>query len=159
MTADARQRLAAAQAGLLRALVGHAPPPPGLDDSQVAAAAEALLAKRRHAVARAWPSLIQALGARFQERFDAFARSAPLPSLGGPLADGRAFVRALARERPLPEAVLRQALAVDLRWAWQQEGLVPRRGLSGVQAVLPTSHRRLIGVRWAGLFERWFSWP
>jgi hypothetical protein len=156
---DARHRLAEAQAGFLRALTGSAETPPGFERSDVEAAAEALASKRRRAVARTWPSVAQALGDGFRERFDAFARQTPLPARGGPLADGRAFIEALSREAPLPEAVSRQVLAVDLRFRQSGEGLVPRRGLSLVGGVLPASRRVLVGIRWAGHGERWLRLP
>ncbi|HEX5752496.1 MAG TPA: hypothetical protein VFZ09_40195 [Archangium sp.] len=156
---DARHRLERAQAGFLRALTGSAPSPPGFERSDVEAAAESLASKRRRAVARTWPSLARALGDGFRERFDAFARQTPLPARGGPLADGRAFIELLSREGPLPEAVSRQVLGVDLRFRRSGDGLVPRRGFSLVHGVLPASGYRLLGIRWAGHGERWFRLP
>jgi hypothetical protein len=153
---DARERLAEAQEAFLRALLEDTEVPPGFDRSDVEAAAESLASKRRQAVARAWPSLARALGERFRERFDAFARTTSLPSRGGPLADGRAFIETLAHEEPLPDAVHRQVLAVDLRFRRRREGLVPRGGFSMVHGVLPETRRRVLGFRWADHGERWF---
>jgi hypothetical protein len=147
------------QAGLVRALTGHAAAPPGFNAARVEAAADALLAKRRRAVARAWPALVHSLGEEFRSRFDAFARTTPLPSRGGPLADGWAFAAAMARQGPLPEAVLQQALAVRLRYRQRKEGLIPRRGLSMTGAAIPETGRLLLGIRLAGAGERWFSLP
>jgi hypothetical protein len=154
---DARDRLAEAQEAFLRSLLENAEAPPGFDRSDVAAAAEALASKRRQAVARAWPSLVQALGDGFRERFDAFARVTPLPSRGGPLADGRAFIEALAHEGPLPESVHRQMITVDLRFRRCRDGLVPRSGFSVVRGVLPETGHLVLGLRWAGHGERWFQ--
>jgi hypothetical protein len=152
---DRRERLAAAQSRLLRCLMEAAEAPPGFASGDVEAAAEALASKRRHAVARAWPTVVRWLGVRFRERFDGFARSMSLPGEGGPLADGRAFVRELAREGPLPREVMRQVLAVDLRFRQTRRGLEPRRGLSVTWGRLEARGRVLLGVRWAGRGEHW----
>jgi hypothetical protein len=68
----------------------------------------------------------------------------PIPREGGPLADGRAFVRDLAARRPLPDAVRLQALAVDTRYRRAASGLVPRRLPLPRFAWLPQSRRLAI---------------
>jgi hypothetical protein len=156
---DRRERLRRAQEALTRALLEGAPPPPGFRAEDVRAAAESLASKRRHEAAHAWPALVAALGDRFAERFDAFARMTPLPARGGPLADGEAFARALAREAPLGDAVRWELLRVRLRWARRKEGLVPRRGWALVLGRLPQARCLVLGLRWPGGGERWLRLP
>jgi hypothetical protein len=141
--AEAQDRLAAQQAALVRALTGQGEIPPGFDTGRIESAADALLRKRIRSVARAWPGLAAALGERFVERFAAYARRTHLPRLGGPLADGRAFARALESAGDLPDAGRLEALAVDLRWVRRPDGLVPRRG-PYLQAILLRAPRRLV---------------
>ena len=128
---EARERLAAQQAALLRALANRAAPPEGFDPARIRATADALARKRARGVARAWPSLAGALGDRFGPLFAAFAAATRPPRHGGPLADGRAFARALADWGELPEAAHVEVMAVDLRHA-------PR----------PTGSPRAAGPRW-----------
>jgi hypothetical protein len=54
--AAVRERLAAEQAALVRALVDGGPVPAGFDPDRVRATAAALARKRAHEVARAWPA-------------------------------------------------------------------------------------------------------
>jgi hypothetical protein len=125
--APPRAALADRQAALVAALTGRGEIPPGFDVDRVGAAAAALAAKRARAVAHAWPGLSAMLGKRFRERFDAYAALTALPEAGGPLADGRAFVRVLAAAGPLADRVALQALAVDQQLRLTPRGLVPRR--------------------------------
>src|SRR6516165_8321899 len=114
--AEARTRLALLQAKLLRILVGKESAPAGSETQRLRAAADALAKKRRQSVARAWPALTRALGTRFNDHFTEFAAQTSLPNMGGPLADGRAFVRYLAQTGDLPEAARLEALTVDLHY-------------------------------------------
>jgi hypothetical protein len=79
--------------------------------------------------------------------------------LGGPLADGRAFARWLARRRELSDAARPAVLAVDLRYATVTGGLRPRRGPALVIGRLRRPWLIVIGLRWPWLGERWFSIP
>src|SRR6185503_7314713 len=88
MHTDARTRLAAGQLELVRALVGDGIAPEGFDGPRIQAAAGALLQKRAHSVARAWPDLARSLGSAFDERFARYARSRPIFQGGGPMLDG-----------------------------------------------------------------------
>jgi hypothetical protein len=88
--------LARAQADLLRALVGAAPPPPGFDPLRIRVQADALVAKRREAVARLRPDLVAAAGGQFRSRFDDYALVNPRPA-GGARADAEAFARTARR--------------------------------------------------------------
>jgi hypothetical protein len=146
--------LAARQAELVSALTGAGPAPASFDADRVAAAAEALGRKRARAAARAWPTLAAALGDRFAELFADYARTAPLPRRGGPLADGRAFVRRLTAASRLPDEARLQVLAVDLEYAGSADGLVPRRGPAIQAAWLRGSRRLILGVRlpWLGIY-------
>ena len=92
-----RERLAAEQAALVRALVDGGPVPAGFDPDRVQATAAALARKRAREVARAWPALAAELGDDFTARFLADAARRPPPARGGALADGLAFAGALAR--------------------------------------------------------------
>jgi hypothetical protein len=100
-----RERLAAEQAALVRALVAGEPVPEGFDPDRVRATAAALARKRAREVARAWPVLAADLGGAFTDRFVAFAAGRPPPATGGALADGLAFARALARQGRLSDDV------------------------------------------------------
>jgi uncharacterized protein (UPF0276 family) len=87
--AGARERLAAAEAGLLDALAaGRAPA--GFDPERLDVQAGALRAKRRELVARRRPELAEEPG--FRGRFEAYAVAHPRPA-GGSAADADAFAR------------------------------------------------------------------
>jgi hypothetical protein len=157
--AESQARQAAQQAALVRALTGQGNSPPGFATSRIETAAAALLRKRIRSVARAWPGLAAALGERFAERFAAFARETPLPRLGGPLADGRAFAQVLASAGDLPDAGRLEAFVVNLRQRSTADGLIPRRGLR-LQAIFLRSARRLVvAARLPWLGERCVSLP
>lgn len=87
---DARASLAAAQAGLLAALVAGAGVPDGFDADRVRIQAHALVNKRSGSVASALPGLARTLGADFGRLFAAYAAGRPKPE-GGSGADARAF--------------------------------------------------------------------
>jgi hypothetical protein len=154
---EERSRLAALQAELVRTLTAPAAAPPGWDAARLRAAALSLASKRIRSVARAWPALAEALGARFAERFAAFAARTPLPELGGPLADGHAFARGLARAGGLPDAGRLELLAVRLRYAARAGGLVRRRGPALAATVLRRPRRLVVALRLPWLGERWLS--
>jgi hypothetical protein len=111
---EARARLAARQAELVRALTGQGGAPPGFVGDRLRAAATSLERKRKREVALAWPALTAALGRDFGPRFRAFAACTPLPASGGPFADGRAFARTLAADEWTDDLRL-AVLAFDLR--------------------------------------------
>jgi hypothetical protein len=72
-----RERLAAQQAALLRALLAGAPTPEGFDDVRIHAQADALLAKRRRITEHLRPDLADELGDRFGPLFAEYARDHP----------------------------------------------------------------------------------
>jgi hypothetical protein len=154
-SSDARARLAAEQARLVRALAGDGEPPDGFDAGRLRAAAAALAHKRARAAARAWPALARALGEGFEARFADFAARTPLPEKGGPLADGRAFAAELAARGELPDEGRLEALAVDLRHRRTAAGLRPRRGAVLKVAWLRGARRLVLGVRLPWLGVRW----
>jgi hypothetical protein len=146
-----RERLAAEQAALVRALVGGGPVPRGFDPERVRATSTALARKRAREVARAWPVLAAELGDDFTGRFLAFAAGRPPPARGGALADGLAFARALARQGRLPgDARVERLLARAHR------SPSPAR----LAAALAGPPRRLvITIRLPALGDRYLSLP
>lgn len=128
---SAREDVARAQAELMRALEGGAPVPEGFDAGRVRATADALLAKRRRGVRRAWPGLARLLGEGFRPEFDAWARAHPQRDLevhAG--ADGYRFARALHDAGRLEPAAVREVLGFAVRWRLTAAGgVAARRGL------------------------------
>jgi len=138
--------LAEQQANLVAALTGKGPLPPGFDATRLRAAAAALAFKRARAVAQAWPSLHAMLGNDFRACFAAYAAQAPIPQHGGPLADGRAFVRYVAARMPVTDEVKQQILSVDLRYRQASTGLLRRRWPQLRVAWLRGAHCLLMGL-------------
>jgi hypothetical protein len=159
LSAKARARLALQQAELVTALMARGEPPPDFDAMRLRAAATSLARKRARAAARAWPGLARALGRRFGRLFAAYTDAATLPRAGGPLADGRAFARWLAARSELPEAGRLQALAVDLRYVGNPDGLALRKGLTCRAAWLRQARRLIVAVRLPWLGEFWLTIP
>ena len=148
----ARVKLAKAQLALVQALTGRTTVLADFDKSRWWAAADALLQKRARQVDRAWPSLRRVLDPRFLERFAEFAATATIPGRGGPLADGRGFIRHLEGRDELPAEVRLEAFAVDLRYASVCDGLAPRR-LPTIRVGWSSRDRRLVlavFIPWVG---------
>jgi hypothetical protein len=159
MSAETRARLAAQQADLVAALTGRGEGPAGFDSERLRVVASALTTKRLRAVGRAWPDLATELGDRFAEVFRRYAQTHPLPHLGGPLADGRAFARFLAANHELPDAGRSQALAVDLHYAGRADGLVRRRWPYVRFALFANPCRLIVASRLPWLGEGWLTLP
>lgn len=159
MHTDARKRLAAAHLELLRALVRDEIAPAEFDSSRIQTTADALLRKRSHSVANAWPRLARSLGSEFDERFALYARSRPIVQEGAPLADGRAFARTPARAGALADEAALETLAFDLRYHVSSERVIARRGFSFGAALLKQSLRFIIAIRLPLVGERWISVP
>jgi hypothetical protein len=102
---QARQRLAAAQAELARALLAGAPPPPGFDPRRVRVEAEALLAKRRRVTELLRPDLADALGERCPALFAEWAPKHPRTDGVTARADADAFAGWLRANGHLPGPV------------------------------------------------------
>jgi hypothetical protein len=145
----ARERLAARQAALVRALTGAGELPGGFDPVRIERAVRSLLNKRRAEVGRTWPALAAALGTSYPERFRAFAARTPPPDRGGPLADGRAFAATLAAAEWTDAARL-ELLAVELHFCWTGTGLVRRWGFALRWVRLPQSGRLVVRLRLPG---------
>lgn len=153
--ADPRERLAARQAALVRALVAGGPVPDGLDPVRVRATSEALAHKRARQVAKSWPAL--ALNRHFMERFLSYAPKNP-PPMGGALADGLAFADQLASAGQLSGEARAEWLAARARLR-RKRGYRPRRG-PFLGATITGPPRRLVAVvRAPGLGERWVTAP
>jgi hypothetical protein len=155
LPAEGGSNLAAQQAALVAALLAGDEVPAGFDAERLRVAGRALERKRLRAVARAWPVLASALGARFAELFFSYAQVNPLPRQGGPLADGRFFVRWLLAREELPEAARLQALSIDLRYRTTANGLIPRRGPALCATWLRQPRRLVVAVRLPWLGEHW----
>ncbi|QUQ72030.1 hypothetical protein [Kutzneria sp. CA-103260] len=76
-SAVSRDRLAAQQASLLRALLAGAPAPDGFDDNRIRAQAHALLSKRSRVTWHLRPDLAAELGDRFGVLFAEYAAGHP----------------------------------------------------------------------------------
>lgn len=159
VSAEARARLAAAQAELALALTAGGDPPAGFDAGRFQAAAAALARKRARAVAQAWPELAAALGPRFDRLFADYSTEHALPREGGPTADGRGFAAWLAQRGKLPEPARLEALAVDLRYRWTRDGLQRRKWPSCRITRLANPRRLVIAVRLPEAGELWMSVP
>lgn len=141
----------------MRSLVGREAAPEGFDRSRIEVAAKTLAIKRAQSVRSAWPALSRHLGESFYDRFNEYARDCALPGEGGPLADGRAFVRVLSRNEELPDEVKLETLAVDLRFGETPDGLIPRRGVAVKLILLRRPVRMILALRARFIKERWFK--
>lgn len=156
MSDTARLRQAALQESLLRSLTGTGPPPEGVDRDRLDASASSLSVKRARSVARAWPGLAEALGEEFSALFSRYASGSSIPALGGPLADGWAFARWLARQGRLPAAGRLERLGVALHHREVAEGLVPRRGPAIRIAWIDPPGQLVFAARWSRRREFWW---
>jgi hypothetical protein len=100
-----RSGYAAKQAALVEALLHGGELPEGFSAAKADAASQSLRRKRAGAIRHAWPALTVALGASFDERFDAFAHTTGPPAFGEGLTDGLAFASWLPREEELGDDV------------------------------------------------------
>ena len=159
MSPEARQELATRQAELVQALLGRGAWPDGFDVDRLHATAAALTTKRLRAAARAWPTLAESLGRRYENLFREFATTTKMPDSGGPVLDGRAFARWLACRNELPESGRLQALAFDLRFAQTAVGSLHRRRIAVKTCLLCNPRRLVVGLRLPWLGERWLTIP
>ena len=157
-TDETRAALALRQAALVNALISGGEPPPGFDSQRLLAAAESLARKRRgprRGPGRDWA---HALGNEVPTSISPPTPAAlPLPSEGGPLADGFGFTRWLSGRGCLPEAGRMEVMAVGLRYRCIPAGLAGRRWPSLRVAWSRQSRRVMIAVRIPRVGERWFS--
>jgi hypothetical protein len=108
--AKGRQEIADLQRALVAALTAEAGAPQGFNHTEVARTARSLRAKRRAAVAKAWPGLTSELGATFAAVFDSFAAACPVGD-DGPVEDGRRFAEHLWRRSALGDRGRSELLA------------------------------------------------
>lgn len=123
---ETRQQLADLQQKLILSLQGKEAPPHGFDPKKLKAAANALVLKRTHSVARCWPELTRAFGSQFADRFAAYVAEHPLLRSDSPLADGRNFAEWIHEELPLAGRLT--TIRFDLRFARRGNSFVQRRG-------------------------------
>jgi hypothetical protein len=108
----ARERLAAEQAALVRALVGGGPVPGGFDPGRVAATSAALARKRAREVGQGLAGTRRRPGRGVHRPVRGRRGPAAAPGQGGALADDLAFAHALARQGGLsPDARVEAMLA------------------------------------------------
>jgi hypothetical protein len=87
----ARERLAAAQAELLNALLANGPAPAGFDEQRLDVERRALLSNRRGVVRMLGPAVADELGDRFRPLFDAYALENPRRAGSRAREDAAAF--------------------------------------------------------------------
>jgi len=159
MTTAARQKLAATQAELVRALVARGPIPAGFDENRLRITARSLISKRRQALAQIWPTIVRGIGTPFVERFTTYAAEHPLPLSANTLADGRAFLAWLDGQQPLNDVLCIEAMSYDLRFVETPLGLRRRTGFAVKTAKLREAGQRVLAVRLPWLGERWWRFP
>ncbi|WP_224362711.1 hypothetical protein [Hyalangium versicolor] len=147
-TQEARERLAEAQAALVRALAQGAPVPEGFDSKRVQETARSLISKRRRWVERSWPRLAAGLGDSFRPRFEAWARENPMELETSALADGRKFADALLATAEYPDSAREELFFFELRYLLSEHGLSERKGLT--LKVLKVDRSRLLAARLPG---------
>jgi len=158
----ARARLEADQGALLKSLWSQGEIPPGFDAERVALAGSGLASKRRRALGSSWSTLREAVGTDFDELYQRYAKERPLPRYGGPLADGRLFLRWLdsGGRRRLPNQVRLQELGLDLRFELSDEGFKPRgRKFAACWTVFRGPPRIVLGLRFPPFGDRWLAFP
>jgi hypothetical protein len=92
MTQPQRDRLAEAQAELLRAVLAAGPPPAGFDPDRLRVEANALRSKRRRITAMLEPEACADVGDGFVRLFDEYASAHPRTIGTRARQDARAFV-------------------------------------------------------------------
>jgi hypothetical protein len=156
---DKRAYILSEQKELVNALVGNGPLPDGFNHERLQVCKDALVEKRKWAITKAWPLLVQSLGESFDELFAMFVAKVPWSIKGGPLADGREFARILKRTAQLPDAGKIQALAFDLHYTLKDGRFVDRTGPLMAVSLLKRPRRIVIGVRLPWLNIRLFIFP
>lgn len=99
----ARERLAAQQAELLKALLANGPVPAGFDEQRLGVERRALLSKRRGIVRMLGPAVADELGDRFRPLFDAYALENPRRAGSRAREDAAAFAEWCRARGELPE--------------------------------------------------------
>ncbi|MFB7213080.1 DUF692 domain-containing protein [Streptomyces sp. NPDC056255] len=117
-----RDRLAAAQTGLLRALVAGGPAPQGFDRRRLGVQSRALAAKRAGVVAKVAPELPEILGTGYRDAFLSYAATRPMSA--GYRRDAMDFAEdLLIAGRPADDAARRRLT----HWWQDRAGARPPR--------------------------------
>jgi hypothetical protein len=125
MAHDARRRLGLQEAELVASLTSLGPTPLRMDLQRIAAIRRALALKRVRVVARAWPSLRQALGDDFERVALGVLATAPMAARFPAIADGLAIAEHCRCTGAINDPV-RLAL-LDIRVNWTSSGSAFRR--------------------------------
>ncbi|MFE7469359.1 DUF692 domain-containing protein [Streptomyces sp. NPDC057499] len=118
----ARDRLAAAQHGLLSALVARGPAPEGFDRDRLRVQSRALAAKRAGVVAKVAPELPEILGTGYRTAFLAYAATRPMSA--GYRRDALDFAESLLLADRPADAAARRRLT---HWWQDRAGARPPR--------------------------------
>jgi hypothetical protein len=111
-----RDTLMAQQEQLLRCLLHYDEVPDGIALNEAKEAAAALLQKRRRAVERCLPDIVERLGVvAFNARFGEFAKQNPSPHRLGPCADAKHFWQTMRPSRAAVWRMLLENVAESLR--------------------------------------------
>lgn len=122
-----RQSLGRKESIFLSALNDSSAAPPGFDAKRFQAARDQLHAKRLHMMARAWPSLPQALGDDWRRQARAVLGDVPRRGGEHALADGFLVAKRLGMQGPLPPDLQIRILLVRVRYCWRTGELVARK--------------------------------
>ena len=101
--------------------------PPGFEAKRFEAAREQLHAKRLRMMARAWPSLPQALGDDWRRQAWAILRAVPRRGGTHAVTDGFVVAQRLEMRGPLPPDLRIRMLRVRVLYRWRAGELVSRR--------------------------------
>jgi hypothetical protein len=127
MADDARRRLGLQQAELVASLTSLGPTPNRMALQRVAATRQLLALKRVRIVARAWPSLRQALGLDFERVALAALAAVPMAARFHAVADGLAVAEHCRDTGVINDAVRLALLEVRVTWNSTGSVLGPRR--------------------------------
>ena len=142
-----RSRYDAEQAAFVRSLIRGDAFPAGVDEGKAAAASRSLWRKRVRAVAAAWPALALALGERYEERFERYARAVPPPAVGHGYTDGLAFAGTLSPAELDDDARVELLLARAAIVTGRGGSFRDRRGIYAGAASLREPRRILVALR------------
>lgn len=127
-----REQLLQRQYGLLAALVGDGPTPPGFPERRVAIVSRGLASKRRREALYCWPGI-----AAETALFDEFARAHARPPGASPLRDGYRFAAWLALRGDARGAFIVRG------WAETDNGVVRRSWLGAWVTAVSLASRRV----------------
>lgn len=147
MSDSDRDNLAEMQAKLMAALTACEGSPAGFDEERIRLTARTLLVKRRQAITKTWPVLLDVLGDELKAMFAEYAQLRPMPAAGH-VADGRAFAEHLLLTHRLPDAGCIVLLLARARTGWPVRWLRLRQKRRWAVAVRIRGRVRWIGLPW-----------